>query len=206
MVDFRFPLLYVLLALAVRTCGARVHQRFGFSEAPPANPTNTWPDFALDDLDGRGRDLAEVGSAAGSNLDVDLFANVTACDALHSIIQEAPETLDQMGNFSEVPSRQMLQECSSQHSRYILNGEQLSQVIFQVYFSGPESVKSYDSGYVRVVGTYDSAFTAPSCIRLAQFWKMCMHTALFFAMWRLGLSREACRGHPTRKTEKMFAY
>lgn len=127
-------LLYVLVLLVpLRVHGARIDRPFSFSR----------PRLHYNSIDahngqfGRGRRaLANSNGQASVEEEEDLFVNVPECTGLLSILREAPATLDLMGNFTEEPNLDLLLECTEKHSRWILQGEQLSQVIFWVFFLG----------------------------------------------------------------------
>ena len=126
--QFRFLVLCAQLALGLQLpipiLGARAERLFSFPE-PHVQPART----AAEQFATARRVLEDVSSAEAANAGVDLFANVTECEALSSILQEAPPTLDMMGNFTDEPGQELLLECSAQHSRYTLGGGELSQVI-----------------------------------------------------------------------------
>lgn len=73
-----------------------------------------------------GRKLANA--AADATDGAEMFLGVPECAPLHSIIREAPPTLDLLGNFTQEPSFSLLLDCATKRSRFILDAEQLTQV------------------------------------------------------------------------------
>lgn len=60
-----------------------------------------------------------------------VFANIAPCQPLLEILTDTPDPATQQGNFTEHPTVELLQGCSSSSAAYMLNGDDLADAIAQ---------------------------------------------------------------------------
>jgi hypothetical protein len=83
-------------------------------------------DYSVDSS-GLGRRVLQT-TLASSNWEGELFRNVPECPALAAIMHDAPSSMSRLGNFTYIPTRNILQQCSDMYAITLQTGGMLDEV------------------------------------------------------------------------------
>ena len=59
----------------------------------------------------------------------DDFASVAPCEGLLNIITDTPAPDSRLGNFTQIPSQQLLEDCFRDSSLHLISGDRLAQAM-----------------------------------------------------------------------------